>query len=126
MYSLRLSKGVSFLHTMICLNLLYTVYLVQRFLSSDWLNCVHYCNFLQHQITKHPIALRLGRQECKNYLLLHSAFTFTLECSVFPIQSSDVFSKNEANKKEKLYVGQMQQAFLRRVRRTACKMFCSS
>ena len=51
-------------------------------------------------MTKHPIALRLGRQECKNYLLLHSAFTFTLECSVFPKQSSDVCAKNEANKKE--------------------------
>ena len=46
-------------------------------------------------------ALRLGRQECKNYLLLHSAFKLHLECSVFPIQSSDVFSiKNKANKKE--------------------------
>ena len=44
---------------------------------------------------------RFGRQECKNYLLLHSTFTFTLECSVFPIQSSDICSsKNEANKKE--------------------------
>ena len=53
-------------------------------------------------MTKHPIALRLGRQECKNYLLLHSAFTFTVECSVFPIQSSDVYSKNEANKKENM------------------------
>ena len=25
-------------------------------------------------MTKHPIALRLSRQECKNHLLLHSAF----------------------------------------------------
>ena len=44
-------------------------------------------------MTKHPIALRLGWQECKNYLLLHSSFTFILKCSVFPIQSLDVCSK---------------------------------
>ena len=44
-------------------------------------------------MTKHPIALRLGQQECKNYLLLYSSFTFILECSVFPIQSSDVCFK---------------------------------
>ena len=44
-------------------------------------------------MSKHPIALRLGRQECKNDLLLHSSFTFILECSVFPIQSLDVCSK---------------------------------
>ena len=50
-------------------------------------------------MTKYPIALRLGRQECRSYLLLHSAFTITLGCSVFPIQSSDC-SRNEANKKE--------------------------
>ena len=48
-------------------------------------------------MTKHPIALHLGWQECKNYLLLHLAFTFTLDCSVFPIQSLDVCSKNEVN-----------------------------
>ena len=50
-------------------------------------------------MTKHPIALRLGRQECKNYLLLHSSFTFILECSVFPIQSSDVCSKTRLIRK---------------------------
>ena len=38
----------------------------------------------------YTIALHLGRQECKNYLLLHSSFMFILECSVFPVQSSDV------------------------------------
>ena len=32
-------------------------------------------------------------QECKNYLLLHSSFTFVLACSVFPIQSLNVCSK---------------------------------
>ena len=47
---------------------------------------------IYHQVTKHGIiAYRLGRQECKNYLLLHnSAFILTLKCSVFPIQSSYV------------------------------------
>ena len=44
-------------------------------------------------MTKHPIALCLGGQEYKNYLLLHSAFTFTLECSEFPMQSLDVCFK---------------------------------
>ena len=44
-------------------------------------------------MTKYPVALCLGRQECKNYLLLHSLFTFMLEYSVFPIQSSDFCSK---------------------------------
>ena len=48
---------------------------------------------------KHPIALRLGRQECKNYLLLHSLFTFILECSVFPIQSLDVCFKTRLIRK---------------------------
>ena len=51
-------------------------------------------------MTKHPIALCLGQQECKNYLLLHSAFTLTLECLVFPIQPLDVCSENEVNEKE--------------------------
>ena len=51
-------------------------------------------------MTKYPIALHLRCQECTNYLLLHSAFTFTLECSVFPIQSSALYSKEAANKKE--------------------------
>ena len=50
-------------------------------------------------MTKHPIALRLGRQECKNYLLLHSSFTFMLEYSVFPIQSSDFCSKTRLIRK---------------------------
>ena len=36
---------------------------------------------------------RLDRQECKNYLLSLSLFTFILVCSVFPIQSSDICSK---------------------------------
>ena len=35
----------------------------------------------------------------KNYLLLHSSFTFILECSVFPIQSSDVCSKTRLIRK---------------------------
>ena len=48
-------------------------------------------------MTKYPI--RLGRQECKNYLLLHSLFTFLLECSVFPIQSSDVCSQTRLIRK---------------------------
>ena len=49
-----------------------------------------------------PIALHLGQQECKR---VHSPFT--LECSVFPIQSSGVCSKNE-RVCVKLYAGQMQ------------------
>ena len=36
---------------------------------------------------------------CKNYLPLHSSFTFILECSVFPIQSSDVCSKTRLIRK---------------------------
>ena len=52
-------------------------------------------------MTKHPIALRLGQQECKNYLLLHSSFTFILECSLFPIQSLDVCSKTRLIRKTK-------------------------
>ena len=43
---------------------------------------------------------------CKLYCSLQSAFKSTLECSIFPIQSSDVCSKNEGNKKKsraKLY-----------------------
>ena len=49
-----------------------------------WLVESHsYLNYLWHQITKHPIALHLGWQECKNYLLLPSGFTFTLECLVY-------------------------------------------
>ena len=51
-------------------------------------------------MTEHPIALHLGWHKYKNYLLLHSVFTFALECSVLPIQFSDVYSKNEANKKD--------------------------
>ena len=52
-------------------------------------------------MTKHPIALRLSRQEYKNYLLLHSSFIFILECSVFPIQSLDVCSKTRLIRKTK-------------------------
>ena len=52
-------------------------------------------------MTKHPIALRLGRQECKNDLLLNSSFTFILECSLFPIQSLDVCSKTRLIRKTK-------------------------
>ena len=46
----------------------------------------------------------------KNYLLLHSSFTFILEWSVFPIHSSDVCSKTRLIRKvsAKLYAGQMQ------------------
>ena len=60
-------------------------------------------------MTKHPIALGLGRQECKNYLLLHSSFTFihVLECSVFPIQSL-ACSKT------------------RRIRKTTCEIICGA
>ena len=43
-----------------------------------------------------------GRPWWKNYLLLHSAFTFPLECSVFLIQSSDVCFKDEADKKNQM------------------------
>ena len=75
---------------------------------------VHYFNYL-NQVTKNPIALRLGRQEFKNYLLLHSSFTFIIESSVFPIQYLDVCAKTKQLKKKKkiranLYKGQMQQA----------------
>ena len=35
---------------------------------------------------------RKSQQECKNYLLLYSAFTFTLGCSIFPIQTLGVCS----------------------------------
>ena len=52
-------------------------------------------------MTKHPIALCLRRQERKKiFSILHLAFTFTLECLVFPKQSLDICSKDEANKKE--------------------------
>ena len=53
-------------------------------------------------MTKYPIAIRLGGQTCQNYLLLHSAFPFSLECSVFPIRSLDVCFKDEANKKDQM------------------------
>ena len=48
---------------------------------------------------QNPITLRLGRQECKKYLLLYSSFTFILECSLFPIQYSDVCSKTRLIRK---------------------------
>ena len=53
-------------------------------------------------MAKHPIALRLVQQICKNDLLLHSSCTFSLECSVFLIQSLDVCFKDEANKKDQM------------------------
>ena len=76
------------------------------------MNHVHYFNYLQHQVPKHPIALCLGLAR------VQKLFTITLSVHIYirvfstPIQSSDAYSKNEANKKEymrKLYVGQMQQ-----------------
>ena len=62
--------------------------------SCNWLNRVHYFYFLQHQVTKHPIALRFGRKEL---FTIAPAFTFTTKCLVFLIQSPARCFKNKAN-----------------------------
>ena len=71
-----------------------------------------YFNFLKHLVTKNPIGVHLDRQKCKNYLLLHSLFTFSIECSVFLILSSDICFKNEDYNKD-----QMQNSTQRKSRR---------
>ena len=66
-----------------------------------------------YQVTKHPIANRLGRQTCKTYLQLHSAFTFSRR--VFSI-SNTIFWRLllgwgwQERSNAKLYARKLQQA----------------
>ena len=53
-------------------------------MSSDWLNRIHYFNY---QMTKHPIALRLGRQVQKLFAIALNVQIY-IGLSVFSISDT--------------------------------------